>query len=344
MKTSTLALITLGLFSSSSYAAFEFDLGEDNKLKFGGYLKADVRHVSGEVPYRPFWIATGATGEGSSQTNFTMRESRFNASYTHGKVMGFVEMDFYGSDGSEAVVNNYDPRLRHAFIKYDSWLVGQTWSTFMPLTAIPETLDFGGPHVGEAFIRQTQIRYTYGGFQFALENPETTGADNKNDAIPDIVGRYIHKADWGELGVAALVRQLDSDGIDKTTAAFNLYGKLLIGERDDFRFQVNIGESGRYVAPGLTTDIVPDDDNSVPEETTAYYAAYRHFWSESYRSTLFYGHAKTDIQNRERQMWGVNLIKQLTPHLWTGIEIGNYEVSDADADSTYLQFSVKYAL
>ncbi|MCL2913067.1 porin [Shewanella corallii] len=344
MKISTLTLIASALFSSSGYAAYEFELGDNNTLKFGGYLKADIRHVDGNVPYRPFWIATGTTGEDASQTHFNMRESRFNASYTHGKVMGFVEVDFYGSDGSEAVVNNYDPRLRHAFIKYDNWLVGQTWSTFMPLKAIPETLDFGGPHVGEAFIRQTQIRYTYGGFQFALENPETTGADNKNDSLPDVVGRYIHKADWGELAVAALVRQLDSDGLDKTVAAFNLSGKLLIGEKDDFRFQVNVGKPGRYVAPGLTTDVITHDDQPAAEETTAYTAAYRHFWSESYRSTVFYGHAKTDIQNRERQMWGVNLIKQLTPYLWAGVEVGNYEVSDANADSTYLQFSVKYTL
>lgn len=30
----------------------------------------------------------------------------------------------------------------------------------MPLHALPEALDFGGPHVGMVFIRETQVRYT----------------------------------------------------------------------------------------------------------------------------------------------------------------------------------------
>ena len=58
--------------------------------------------------------------------------------------------------------------------------VGQlvSWSNLVNVHAFTcscETLDFGGAHVGEAFIRQGQIRYTTCGFSFALENPYTFG-------------------------------------------------------------------------------------------------------------------------------------------------------------------------
>ena len=41
--------------------------------------------------------------------------------------------------------------------------------------------------------------------------------------------------------------------------------------KDDLRFQVNVGEPGRYVGPALTADIVTDADGDVVvEETTAF--------------------------------------------------------------------------
>jgi hypothetical protein len=65
-------------------------------------------------------------------------------------------------NGNEMVSNSSNPRLRHFFISYKNWMVGQNWSTFMPLHALSESLYFGGPHLGEVFARQTQIRYSYG--------------------------------------------------------------------------------------------------------------------------------------------------------------------------------------
>ena len=84
--------------------------------------------------------------------------------YTHGDVMGFIEMDFWGGGGNEIVSNSANPRIRHAFIKYKDVLAGQTWSTFMNTSAIPESADFAGATLGLVFIRQGQVRYTMGDF------------------------------------------------------------------------------------------------------------------------------------------------------------------------------------
>lgn len=336
-------------------------------FKLGGYIKMDVRHVDGDLGYQDYWRGNNPGGVDTSHTQFNAKETRINAKYTKGEVTGFVEMDFYGSNGNEVATNSTNPRLRHAFIKYGNWMVGQYWSTFTPLKAFPEALDFGGPIVGEVFVRQPQVRYTAGNFSIALENPETwgdgdvgsnssgggqlaAGAD-PDESDPDLIATYRFNGDWGEVQVGGLVRRVDQGdgGIDETAFAFNAGGRVNVGARDDIRFQVNLGESGRYVGAGMFTDIVTDPDSGKVEleETTAYTLAYRHFWADSWRSTFYYGAAEADVVERERTHWGINLIKDLAPGLSVGVELGNFSVDDdggLDADSDYLQASWKMAL
>lgn len=233
----------------------------------------------------------------------------------------------------------------------------------MPLHALPESLDFGGPHVGEVFIRETQVRYTAGNWQFAIENPETNGDGDigtpasavglsgdeadPDESIPDAIIRYNYRANWGQLSVAALARQIDQGGLDEFGAAFNIAGKINSIGKDDFRFQVTMGEAGRYVAAGLTPDIVENPISGVTqvEETTAFALAYRHFWNETLRSTLYYGAAKTDILQRERSHWGLNLVQSVTTRLDVGVELGEYAIDDQGLEavsSHYFQASAKF--
>lgn len=339
--------------------------GKEIKVSIGGYAKVDVRHVSGDIAYQDYWVANFPSGTAveTSHTGFNVRESRLNFTMSHGDVSAFFEIDMYGAGGNEVVSNSSNPRLRHYTIKYKDWLAGQTWTTFMPLHALPEALDFGGPHVGEVFIRQTQIRYTHGAWQFAIENPETNGDGDvgtpasavgltgeqadKDESIPDFVARYNHNANWGTLSFGALFRQVDQGGIDEFSMAANIAGKIKTVGKDDLRFQVTFGEPGRYVAAGLTPDIVVENatDKTVVESTIAYTVAYRHFWDESLRSTAFYGGAETDELGRKRAHWGVNLMTNITPEFTTGVEFGNYSISDDGLDkidSNYFQLSAQY--
>ena len=130
--------------------------------------------------------------------------------------------------------------------------------------------------------------------------------------------------------------------------AANIAGKINTVGKDDFRFQLTVGEPGRYVSAGMTPDIVTKAgaDHAVVESSVAYTVAYRHFWNESLRSTVFYGAAETDELSRKRAHWGVNLLTNITPQLTTGVELGNYAIKDDginNIDSNYLQFSAKYS-
>ncbi len=336
---------SIAVAAGAANAGYEIKLSEEDKISFGGYIKVDARYVSGDIAYQDFWLGSALAapaGEDKSQVNLNANESRFNMKYTHGDVMGFIEMDFINSgQGNEIISNSVAPRLRHAFIKYQNWTVGQTWSTFMNTSALAETLDFAGAAMGEVFVRHTQVRYTNGGLQLSIENPESLGGDNSEDSVPDFVARYNFKGDWGNVSVSGLARQLSTNGGDTESAfGYSLAGRIKTVGKDDFRFQYSGGEVGRYVGVVSAFDLVGEE----VEETTAYLASYRHFWTEDTRSTLTYGKAEADISNLESSQWSVNLIKNLTKQLSVGVEVGKIEREDLDIDSSYAQASLKYVL
>jgi hypothetical protein len=325
-------------------AGYDIKLSEKDKVSFGGYIKVDARYVSGDVAYRDFWLGAGtatALTESKSRVRLFANETRFNMKYTHGDVMGFIELDFWGGGGNEIISNSANPRIRHAFIKYKNVQVGQTWTTFMNTSAIPETADFAGPSNGLAFIRQGQIRYTMGNFQVALENPYTFGGDASVDDVPDVIAKYSFKGDWGNVSIAGLGRQMHTElGNSETGIGYSVAGRIKTIGKDDIRFQLHGGNVGRYVGVVSAQDVVGEE----AEETTSYLASYRHFWTEDLRSTVAYGYAEADISGMESTQWSVNLFKNLTKQLAVGFEVGNFSRDDQDVDSDYAQLSFKYVL
>jgi hypothetical protein len=211
----------------------------------------------------------------------------------------------------------------------------------MNTSALAETLDFAGAAMGEVFVRHTQVRYTNGGLQLSIENPESLGGDNSEDSVPDFVARYNFKGDWGNVSVAGLARSLSTAGGESESAfGYSIAGRLSTVGKDDFRFQYSGGEVGRYVGVVSALDLVGEE----VEETDAYLVSYRHFWTEYTRSTLTYGHAEADISGMESAQWSVNVIKNLTKQLSVGVEVGNISRDDLDIDSDYAQVSLKYVL
>lgn len=338
--------------ATAANASYEIKTGEDSKLIFGGYIKVDTRYVDGNIQATDYWYGGGTVlAEDASNFGVAANETRINTKYIHGDVTGFIEMDFYGDavagGGNEIISNSSNPRLRHAFIKYKNVLVGQTWSTFQNTSSLAEAANFGGPLVASAFIRQGQIRYTSGGLQLSIENPETYGGNNKvqggtrNDSVPDVIAKYTFKGDWGNVSVSGLARELESmTGNTESAFGYGVAGRIKAFGKDDFRFQLHGGNVGRYIGVTASTDMVGEE----VEDTTAIMVAYRHFWTEDIRSSVFYGNTQTDESDRDRTHWGVNVFKNYTKDLSFGLEFGNFEMKEQNADSNYLQLSAKYVL
>ncbi|NVK25519.1 MAG: hypothetical protein HWE10_11370 [Gammaproteobacteria bacterium] len=344
--TKTKLLLTSGLLAAilpnTALAGYTVNTSDDASITFGGFIAADVKHVNGDLAptFGDFWIGSASQTDTAS-TKFSVASSRFNTKYVNGDTSAFVEIDFYTGGGNEILTNSINPRLRHAIIKHGNWTVGQTWSTFINTGALAEAVDFAGPLVASGFVRQTQVRYTNGNFQFALENPESYGGDNTQDALPDVIGKYTHSGDWGTVSVSGVFKQLNTTGGESETAiGVGVTGKIKVGDRDDFRFQLHGGNTGRYVGAAASTDLTGEE----VESSTSILVAYRHFWNDTYRSNVFYGNTTTEESDRDRTHWGVNLFRSVNKNLTAGFEVGNFEMAEVDANSTYIQAQLKYAL
>ena len=295
-------------------------------VSYAGYVKLDAitqRTSAGQVESGsivrdfliPGAIPVGGTASGWD-TDFSARQSRFilktstDVGAEH-QLNSQIELDFMVTGGGdERISNSYTPRLRQAFITYDNWLFGQTWSTFQNVGALPDSLDFIGTTPGTVFSRQPMIRYTKGGLQIAVEQPETTitspvGARviAGDDNLPDVVGRYNFSGDWGGVALAGIVRNLrmadDDFGTGSDSAlgyGASLSGTIKVGKQDDLRFMATAGDGlGRYIGLNIVNDAALDLNGDLdPIFTYSGFAAYRHVWNDDLRSTVAASYFKAD--------------------------------------------------
>ncbi|MEL4243405.1 hypothetical protein [Shewanella xiamenensis] len=325
--------------SSSLYAA---------DVQLGGFIKANTRFVEGNLAFQDSWAGGGKVVEHSKRTQFGAQESRFNLTLNTDEAKAFAEIDFVGSSqGNPIISNSYSPRLRHAYISYQGITAGQTWSTLVNTSTFAETADLGGPLVGQAMVRQALIRYSTEQWQFALENPYTYGTqaqtdgltsvtaakpnwiDTSHDYIPDMIARYNQSGEWGNVSISGLVRYLDPAGTSQWAGGLSLAAKLLTFGQDDLRLQLHYGHLGRYVGTDAARDIIEGE----LETSTSAMFAYRHFWTDYTRSTLFFGHTRTEREQTDRSHVGVNLFTNLTQALTLGIEVGRYQIEDNNSSA-----------
>ncbi len=369
MRKTPLILMAAALPMAVNAANTEFSFGGFIKMDamLSSYSDGNVNDGLGREFYVPSTIQPGVEPD-TTELDMTARTSRFNFKTVTDvgndkSVTTFIELDFEGAGGNEVVSNSYGPRLRHAFIKYDGLLVGQTWSNFMNVGALPESADFIGPSESTVFIRQSQVRYTMGDLAIALENPQTTGAGDSGDngMIPDITASYKIKAGNADLVAAALVRQLTYDGAleddDTTTIGYgvNLSGKVMIG-KDDLKFSATAGSGvGRYVGLGAVADVSLVGDDLEASETTAAFISYRHHWNSEWRSSLIYGMLSADYDDdatftsapvTDASSVRVNVMRSPGAKLTYGAEFSTATVEREGGDEASMNrnyFTTKYA-
>jgi len=365
--------------------------GSDTSITLGGYVKLDAVYSNpsagvdnaADLMLNPSSIPVGtdAGDHERSQVKFGARETRLfvktNTPTALGDLDTHVEFDFYGADGNESVSNSHGLRLRHAYATLGRFLAGQTWTNFMNAAALPDTVDFGGP-AGQIFDRQAQVRWTQpieassyargGRWSISLENPETvaqlqSGASFRadDDRIPDVTGQLALDTDRGAFSLHGIVRQLRVDSgaspaaVDgKIGAAIAIAGVVPARGRDDFRFTAGAGNGiGRY-SNGFLPDAIVDAQGRLhlPQQWVAY-GAYRHFWSETLRSSLVLsvgGERNPDAApgdtNKATHSAHLNLIWSPVPRSDLGIEyiFADRETEDGQKGHlNRLQASAKYA-
>ena len=331
------------------------------RFLYSGFIKLDALwsdYQDGEIAdgsigrdfYLPSTLPVGGAGEGVDFDSH-IKQSRFifgtDTDLAGGGLLSSrLEVDLYGSAlGDERATNTYGVQVRHAYLQYGRWLVGQTWSNFMDATTLPETADFIGPTDGTVFVREPMVRYTLGHWSFSAENPETTitpfgggtriASDDNN--IPDLTAAYTWKLGHGTLRAAALVRQLKYEttgagAVNDSTrgAALSLAGKIDFGKHD-LRFAITGGEGlGRYVGVNFANDAVLTATGELEAISGwAAFAAWRQVWNDRVRSTLMVSASDYDNDarltggnaNESSWSWAFNTFYSPLAKLDLGVEL-----------------------
>lgn len=335
-----------------------------SRFSFGGMVKMDAMYTdtsdgeiadgsAGRMFYLPSSIPIGGSSEPNGDLNAHARFSRLwfavdSTTDAGNTVKAYLEADFFGGGGTalgnEVATNTHGLTLRHAYVQWNKWLAGQTWSNFQDVAALPDAVDFVGPTEGTVFVRQAQVRYSSGPWSVSMENPQTVvtpfnGNANRivsgDNAVPDVTARYTHKADWGHLGVAGLLRQLRHETPTSQAQGVgygvSVSGKYNLSASDDLRFMLTGGRGiGRYVGFALGADGVIDGGGDIDATgLLAGYAAWRHVFSPQWRGNLFYSRAEYDNDialtgpgiTRSAQSIHANLIYSPMPKLDIGAEV-----------------------
>lgn len=289
-------------------------------------------------------LTTGAASRQGGDFQFGGRRSRMGietrSATAYGPARSVLEMDFAGaqSSGSTSSQNNWIPRLRHAYVEFAGFTMGQTTTLFGD-TVGAEFLDsftftgLGGP-------RQAQIRYTApmgGGTTFAigLENPlsdfghaggtRVPDSDGSSPAVainrmPDLTARVMNRGAWGHVALQGVLRRIDYTNEASTNANDRFkdeawgYGVALnasvnvVGKSRVFG-RVSYGEgAGRYfdiLGPATTTNagmagVTARTASLDVVKTSAVTLGMQHFWTPTIRSSLVGGLARIDYPSYAR--------------------------------------------
>jgi hypothetical protein len=293
------------------------------RIEIGGRVKLDTIYNSqsagpdssnkADVAFDPSAIPVSGNGE-DDQVKFSARNSRLWLKAVTpsplGDIAAYAEMDFFASNtsGSERATNGHTPRLRHAYGEWRGWLGGQTYSTFMDLTAFPEINDDNAP-AGAILIRQPMVRWTNSWqrheLQLALESPDSSirlqsgpSASPDDDRAPDFVVKYVRRHARGHWAIAGLLREvrIDDNVFDGAAIGWGIAASGLIraGERDELRMVANAGNGlGRYLSVFDDARVDRKGDLELIYAGGGY-LAYRHWWTPRWRSNLVLGAAWMD--------------------------------------------------
>lgn len=135
------------------------------ELEIYGNVRADASYQFKGPSTMYNYISTvplkGSVNEANNSDKFqsTLNATRFGLNLKTPKigdhsVGGKIEMDFFGGAGRDTF------RIRHAYLTYDRWLIGQTWSNFNAVEYFPETVD-AALSVGGSLTRVPQVKYSY---------------------------------------------------------------------------------------------------------------------------------------------------------------------------------------
>lgn len=220
---------------------------------------------------------------------------------------GKVEVDFLGGASFDNL------RIRHAYISYANWLIGQTWSNFAVPDYIPETVD-ALVYAGGSIKRTPQVRYTSTispetNLVFAVEDPKDATITGIKQRLPALTARLNHKfADNLTVSARAMGNEKRVNEDEKMAWGVGLGAKydVLPGTTLKADYYHVKGDSSfvSYANPGVVTaangDLLQSEFDSITVGLTQQF-------NDKLRGTIGYGYMNFDQDNGYLAAPGLNL-------------------------------------
>jgi len=361
--------------------------GTDTRFKISGFTELDMirdtNNVATPTALVTQAIQTRGPGKNDGQTSFSVQATRLaletrtplagSTPDNPRRVTTFISADFFNNLAS----NSPDLRLREAYGEVSDFLhsggdllLGQTWSAYTSLYAIPSTLEFWGPP--SIFgARNPAVRWTMpvaDGLKLKLaaeagdlRNFETDDFEridssdptinvNSRQGWPDGVIALQWERDALHLTGGVVARDLRARADDsRIESAFGwattLGGRIGMPDilKDDFlQFQLTYGEG----IGSLFNDFPPDAVYDVarnelePLKTLGLLFGYQHWWSPTFYSVGSYGWLKQDNEDvqlptayKETSYGSLSLVWAPDPRWLLGAEIDYGSREDKDGES-----------
>jgi hypothetical protein len=316
--------------------------GSETSVHLYGYAEAHLIHDVGrsgpsdlftDLTFQPVGsevLAKPALGQ-KGKTRMTAETSRFGVETSTptgaGSFNTKIEADFYAYGGD----TRNRLRLRHAYGEYGGFLIGQTWSTFMDLDDLPETVDFNGP-IGAPFSRRTMIRYTYGdakaGYKItvAAEDPQDQfGAGSANERMPQLVARFDQSFDWGAVNLRGLAHEKRSITTSKIGYGFGVGGSFKVTDKDLLMGQYTAVEGDIDQLYGSNGYAIDANGGITFDKNQGLVVGYAKTFSDQLRGTVAFGMNKGKtaqaVDNKQLQQWFFNLIYSPIKNVELGGEV-----------------------
>ncbi|MDQ2779655.1 MAG: porin [Pseudomonadota bacterium] len=297
------------LVPGTSTSLLLYGYGETHAIH--DFKQSNTPDVFTDLANQPLNSAGGQTGK----TQFTAETSRlgFRSSTPgpKGPLTTKIEIDFYayGADNRNLL------RLRHAYGEYDGWLIGQTWSTFMDVDDLPETVDFNGP-IGAPFSRRAQVRYAFGDAKagvrvtLAAEDPaDLAGGPSSGEKVPQLVARLDKTFEYGAFNLRTMTHTKRSPTETRRGYGFGVGGSLKLGSKDTLMAQyaqVNGDVDALYGSNGYAiADTHSDNSGDITfDRNQGLVLGHAHVFSDRLRSNVALGfnRGKTDLGNGNRTL------------------------------------------
>lgn len=281
----------------SGLAGLKSKAGADVNLY--GFVRADANYILDGAD-GDFSNVKGTTGDVKDKLNATLKTTRlgldFKTNVEGADVGGKVEVDFAGTNDSV--------RIRHAYLTYNNWLVGQTTSNFLG-GASPEMIDFS-TNVGTGTNRLPQVRYSVNAtpttkLVFSAEEGGSKGVSSVDSedkdvsttkyVAPVLTAKVIQNFTGGNVSARAFVEHYKDETARDDKVGYGVAGGVSFKPIDPLQLVADVsyvkGNSNYLIGSNDAYEIV--DGNIEQNEAIAANIGATYRISPKLRTTLAYG-------------------------------------------------------